>query len=80
MTGTGPPRRRGPATTCPSWLYVDARHLQYLRLLGWGWTPVDAAFAAYYRKPPALVLNPAHARHPHRSSRPGSRPAAGTES
>lgn len=51
--------------THPSWLYVDARHLQYLRLLGWGWTPVDAAFAAYYGKPPALVLNPACIPGPH---------------
>ena len=76
MTGTSQPSRPGPALTCPSWLYTDARHLEYLRLLGWGWTPVDAAFAAYYGKPPALVLNPAHDRHPHHTARPDTRPGS----
>jgi hypothetical protein len=78
MTHPGLPGQQGTATRCPSWLYADARDLEYVRLLGWGWTPVDAAFAAYFRKPPALVLNPAHARQPPGASRPrGPAPGAG---
>jgi hypothetical protein len=78
MTGTSQPGRQGPAATCPPWLYTDARHLEYLRLLGWGWTLVDAAFAAYYRKAPALVLNPAHdSVASRRAAQPGTYPGRG---
>jgi hypothetical protein len=29
----------------------DMREADYKRFLGWGWNPVDAAFAAYFGKP-----------------------------
>lgn len=41
------------------WQWRDARQIDYEKLIGWGWTPVDAAFAAYYGKPFRAVLEPA---------------------
>ena len=31
--------------------WADGRRLDYDLFRSWGWTPVDAAFAAYYGKP-----------------------------
>lgn len=38
------------------WQWQDARRLAYRERLAWGWTPVDAAFSAYYGKPFQAVL------------------------
>jgi hypothetical protein len=56
------------------WQWEDARRVAYRERLSWGWSPVDAAFSAYYGKPlrAVLVLARARTRAPERGRRAGT--------